>query len=291
MAALDHGDDLPAAHVHAGRTLWLVDAATHADSPQIGLNALRRRSPTDAPRGPHRAGPCRTRRRPRAAASPTAQGLHPPNQALPGRLPLLHLRPPARDGRDFMTIDEVLAIAGRASAPVAARRCSRWATSPSFATPRPGRSSPVWATARRSTTSPPPPACSRRPPCCPTSTRGARRPRLRAAAAGGGLDGDDARVPRRGSRRRHFGSPDKLPARRLATLGLAGEARVPFTTGILIGIGRRAPSGSRPCRRSPLRGRQVQEVIVQNFRPSPVRRWPPLPARSRSSCGRSRLRA
>ena len=35
----------------------------------------------------------------------------------------------------------------------------------------------------------------------------------------------------------HFGSPDKLPAARLETLRLAGEARVPFTTGILIGIG------------------------------------------------------
>src|SRR3954452_23316900 len=35
----------------------------------------------------------------------------------------------------------------------------------------------------------------------------------------------------------HFGSPDKLPARRLETLRLAGEAAVPFTTGILIGIG------------------------------------------------------
>ena len=35
----------------------------------------------------------------------------------------------------------------------------------------------------------------------------------------------------------HFGSPDKHPAVRLATLGAAGRARVPFTTGILIGIG------------------------------------------------------
>ncbi len=35
----------------------------------------------------------------------------------------------------------------------------------------------------------------------------------------------------------HFGSPDKLPAARLETLRLAGEARVPFTTGVLIGIG------------------------------------------------------
>ena len=35
----------------------------------------------------------------------------------------------------------------------------------------------------------------------------------------------------------HYGSPDKRPAVRLETLRLAGELRVPFTTGILIGIG------------------------------------------------------
>ena len=35
----------------------------------------------------------------------------------------------------------------------------------------------------------------------------------------------------------HFGSPDKLPSVRLATLEAAGRAHVPFTTGILIGIG------------------------------------------------------
>src|SRR3954465_13914345 len=35
----------------------------------------------------------------------------------------------------------------------------------------------------------------------------------------------------------HFGSPDKLPAARLATIEAAGGARIPFTTGILIGIG------------------------------------------------------
>ena len=35
----------------------------------------------------------------------------------------------------------------------------------------------------------------------------------------------------------HFGAPDKVPALRLATLKAAGEARVPFTSGILIGIG------------------------------------------------------
>src|ERR671919_217029 len=35
----------------------------------------------------------------------------------------------------------------------------------------------------------------------------------------------------------HWASPDKLPARRLETIAAAGEARVPFTTGVLIGIG------------------------------------------------------
>jgi FO synthase len=35
----------------------------------------------------------------------------------------------------------------------------------------------------------------------------------------------------------HYGSPDKLPERRLATLATAGELGIPFTTGILIGIG------------------------------------------------------
>src|SRR5262249_14722890 len=35
----------------------------------------------------------------------------------------------------------------------------------------------------------------------------------------------------------HYGSPDKLPAARLETLRAAGEARVPFTTGVLIRIG------------------------------------------------------
>jgi len=35
----------------------------------------------------------------------------------------------------------------------------------------------------------------------------------------------------------HYGSPDKHPAARLETIRLAGELRVPFTTGILIGIG------------------------------------------------------
>ncbi len=67
----------------------------------------------------------------------------------------------------------------------------------------------------------------------------------------------------------HYGSPDKRPEARLETLQLAGELRVPFTTGILIGIGEtraerlEALFAIRDLNR---RFGHVQEVIVQNFR-------------------------
>ena len=70
----------------------------------------------------------------------------------------------------------------------------------------------------------------------------------------------------------HYGSPDKRPDARLETLRLAGELRVPFTTGILIGIGEtraerlEALFAIRDLHR---RFGHVQEVIVQNFRAKP----------------------
>jgi FO synthase len=67
----------------------------------------------------------------------------------------------------------------------------------------------------------------------------------------------------------HFGSPDKLPARRLETLDRAGRGRVPFTTGILIGIGetrRERIESLLAIRDLGERHGHVQEVIVQNFR-------------------------
>lgn len=67
----------------------------------------------------------------------------------------------------------------------------------------------------------------------------------------------------------HFGSPDKLPAARLATLEAAGRARVPFTTGLLIGIGetrRERIEALLAIRASHERHGHVQEVIIQNFR-------------------------
>jgi len=70
----------------------------------------------------------------------------------------------------------------------------------------------------------------------------------------------------------HYGSPDKLPARRLETIAAAGELRIPFTTGILIGIGEtRAErlAALRAIRALHERHGHVQEVIVQNFRAKP----------------------
>jgi FO synthase len=67
----------------------------------------------------------------------------------------------------------------------------------------------------------------------------------------------------------HWASPDKLPARRLETIRFAGELRIPFTSGLLIGIGE-----TREERLDTLVALKelgdayghVQEVIVQNFR-------------------------
>jgi FO synthase len=70
----------------------------------------------------------------------------------------------------------------------------------------------------------------------------------------------------------HFGSPDKRPAARLETIRIAGELAVPFTSGLLIGIGE-----TRDERLATLdalgelhaRHGHIQEIIVQNFRAKP----------------------
>src|SRR5438132_2883321 len=70
----------------------------------------------------------------------------------------------------------------------------------------------------------------------------------------------------------HFGSPDKRPSVRLETLRLAGAARVPFTTGILTGIGESREEridALLAIRDAHERYGHVQEVIVQNFRAKP----------------------
>ncbi|GAA4783433.1 7,8-didemethyl-8-hydroxy-5-deazariboflavin synthase CofG [Microbacterium gilvum] len=70
----------------------------------------------------------------------------------------------------------------------------------------------------------------------------------------------------------HYGSPDKDPAVRLALLENAGRARIPFTSGILVGIGetlRDRAESIVALRDVHERHGNVQEVIVQNFRAKP----------------------
>jgi FO synthase len=66
----------------------------------------------------------------------------------------------------------------------------------------------------------------------------------------------------------HFGSPDKHPSARLATIAAAGEAAVPFTSGLLIGIGEtRAERIAALLALRDLHDRHghLQEIIIQNF--------------------------
>src|SRR3990172_4304888 len=70
----------------------------------------------------------------------------------------------------------------------------------------------------------------------------------------------------------HVGSPDKVPAVRLRTIEDAGRLAIPFTTGILVGIGeteRERAESLLSIRDLHRRYRHVQEVIVQNFRAKP----------------------
>ena len=104
--------------------------------------------------------------------------------------------------------------------------------------------------------------------------------RLRSASASMGLmlETTSERLAARGGP--HFGSPDKVPALRLATLQAAGEEEVPFTTGILIGIGETRAErldALYAIRELADRYGHVQEVIVQNFRAKPGTRMAGAP--------------
>ncbi|HEX3820152.1 MAG TPA: 7,8-didemethyl-8-hydroxy-5-deazariboflavin synthase CofG [Candidatus Sulfotelmatobacter sp.] len=78
----------------------------------------------------------------------------------------------------------------------------------------------------------------------------------------------------------HDNAPDKLPAKRLRTIEDAGKQSVPFTTGLLIGIGESLEDRVDTLlaiRDLHQRYGHIQEVIVQNFRakPSiPMAHWP-----------------
>ncbi len=96
--------------------------------------------------------------------------------------------------------------------------------------------------------------------------------RLRPVSVSMGLmlESSSARLAARGGP--HFGSPDKAPARRLATLRAAGECAVPMTSGLLIGIGEtRAERIESLLALRALHDEfgHLQELILQNFRAKP----------------------
>jgi FO synthase len=96
--------------------------------------------------------------------------------------------------------------------------------------------------------------------------------RLRPVAASMGmmLETVSRRLTRPGMP--HHACPDKVPLQRLRTLERAGEQRVPFTTGLLIGIGESWADRIEALHAiadSHARHGHIQEVIVQNFQPKP----------------------
>src|SRR5438132_14026591 len=109
--------------------------------------------------------------------------------------------------------------------------------------------------------------------------------RLRAVSVSQGIMLESAaeRLGQRGGP--HFGSPDKLPARRLACIEAAGELAVPFTSGILIGIGEtRAERIEAMLALRDLHERHghIQEIIIQNFRAKPATRMAAAPEPDRA---------
>jgi FO synthase len=77
----------------------------------------------------------------------------------------------------------------------------------------------------------------------------------------------------------HWASPDKRPETRLRTIELAGELRIPFTTGLLIGIGETLAerAGTIALLAELAQREHVQELIVQNVRAKPGTRMADAP--------------
>ncbi len=104
-----------------------------------------------------------------------------------------------------------------------------------------------------------------------------------AASAGLMLESTSQRLLEKGGA--HYGSPDKAPAVRIASLEAAGRARVPMTSGILIGIGETPEERIESLialRDIHLAHGHLQEVIVQNFCPKPGTKMAQAPEASES---------
>lgn len=91
-----------------------------------------------------------------------------------------------------------------------------------------------------------------------------------SASMGIMLESSSSRLSQRGGP--HFGSPDKLPAARLNVIEEAGRLAIPFTSGLLIGIGetrRERIEALLALRAAHRRHGHLQEIIIQNFRAKP----------------------
>ena len=104
--------------------------------------------------------------------------------------------------------------------------------------------------------------------------------RLAAVSPSMGLMLETTNADLLGPGRAHDNAPDKLPAKRLRTIEEAGKQNVPFTTGLLIGIGESIEDRVDTLlaiRELHERYGHIQEVIVQNFRVKPtipMANWP-----------------
>ncbi|MEM9061108.1 MAG: 7,8-didemethyl-8-hydroxy-5-deazariboflavin synthase CofG [Pseudomonadota bacterium] len=91
-----------------------------------------------------------------------------------------------------------------------------------------------------------------------------------SASMGMMLETISRRLNRKGAA--HYACPDKTPVQRLRTLERAGSRRVPFTTGLLIGIGEswdERVDALEAIQKVHARHGHIQEVIIQNFRSKP----------------------
>ena len=242
----------------------------------------------------HRPAACRRRPAARRRARPHvvlfAQGVHPAHAALPRRLPLLHVRARAARRRTALSFDrrrcwpsrEAGREAGCKEAlftlgdkPELRYRAAReeldrlgHATTLSYlaAGGERGVSRNRTAAARQSR-----PDDRRRHRCACARSRCRRASCWKARRSACGDKGGA-----------HYGSPDKVPAARLETMRLAGERNVPFTSGILIGIGEtragahRGAAGAARSQRRP--------------RPHPGNHHPEFPAQARHADGSMRPR-
>ena len=96
-----------------------------------------------------------------------------------------------------------------------------------------------------------------------------------AASMGMMLESVSRRLTKRGMP--HFACPDKVPVQRIRTMNNMGVLKVPFTTGVLIGIGEswdERIEALKAIEDSHRKYNHIQEVIVQNFVPKPdIRMW------------------